>query len=287
MNQMRTAVVTGVSTGIGWGITKVLIANGFRVFGSVRKQTDADKLSDEFGKSYVPLIFDVTDEQGVHAAADQVREHLEGSTLGGLVNNAGIAVGGPLLHLPLDQYRTQLEVNLTGTLASTQAFAPLLGADTALRGKPGRIANLGSVGGRNAYPFMAPYHVTKFGLEGFNESLRRELMMFGIEVAMIAPASIKTPIWDKAGETDFSDYEDTDYADVLQKFRDQMIAIGRAGLPVERVGEAVLHALTADKPKVRYVISGRPWEVFLTEKLPRRWVDKVIAKRLGISSPAK
>lgn len=278
----RTAVVTGVSTGIGWGVLKVLVANGFHVFGSVRKQEDAARLQDEFGDAFTPLIFDVTDEPAVHDAAAIVESRLKGQTLTGLVNNAGIAVGGPLLHLPIDEYRQQLEVNLTGVLISTQAFAPLLGAGKTLEGKPGRIANMGSIGGRNAYPFMAPYHVTKYGLEGFNESLRRELMVYGVDVAMIAPASIATPIWSKAEQYDFSRYKDTDYGGLLDRFVEQMVKIGAGGLPPERVGEAVLHALTADKPKVRYVISGRPWEVFLTEKLPRRWVDNIVASRLGI-----
>lgn len=282
MSEVKTAVITGVSTGIGFSTAKVLLANGFRVFGSVRRQKDADRVVAELGDGFEALLFDVTNEAAVHAGANLVREKLAGNTLTGLVNNAGIGIGGPLLHLPVDEFRTQLEVNLTGVLISTQAFAPLLGADRTLNGGPGRIANMGSVGGRNAYPFMAPYHTSKFGLEGFNESLRRELMLYDIKVALIAPASIATPIWDKAEHYDFSAYTDTEYGGILDDFVEQMVAIGGAGLPGERVGEVVLHALTAPKPKIRYVIAGRPWEVFLTEKLPRRWVDRIIARRLKI-----
>lgn len=282
MSDQRTAVITGASTGIGFSTARVLIDNGFRVFGSVRKQADAKHVADELGDRFEPLLFDVTDKAAVHAAAERVRERLDGRRLTGLVNNAGIGIGGPLLHLPPDEFRKQLEVNLTGVLISTQAFAPLLGVDGSLSGPPGRIANMGSVGGRNAYPFMAPYHTSKFGLEGFNESLRRELMLYDIEVCMIAPASIATPIWDKAEQYDFSPYAATDYKEILDDFVEQMVKIGGAGLPGERVGEAVLHAFTADRPKLRYVIAGRPWEVFLTEKLPRRWVDRIIASRLKI-----
>src|SRR5215216_3495626 len=169
---MQSVVVTGVSTGIGWGITKVLIQKGFRVFGSVRKIEDAERLSKEFGTEFVPLIFDVTDEVAVQAAAQQVRERLTGETLFGLVNNAGIAVPGPLMHLPTDDFRHQLEVNLVSVLIVTKAFAPLLGVDRSLRGHPGRIINMSSVGGKNASPFVGAYSASKHGLEGFSEALR-------------------------------------------------------------------------------------------------------------------
>src|SRR5512147_2375685 len=126
---MRSVVVTGVSTGIGWAILKVLIQRGLRVFGSVRKTQDAERLSKEFGENFVPLLFDGTDEPAVQAAARQVREQLHGETLLGLVNNAGIAVPGPFMYLPTDDFRHQLEVNLVSVLIVTKAFLPLLGAD--------------------------------------------------------------------------------------------------------------------------------------------------------------
>src|SRR4029077_1950403 len=152
---MKSVVVTGSSTGIGWGATKILIQNGFRVFGSVRKQADGERLQKEFGANFVPLLFDVTDAAAVQAGADKVAAALGGETLAGLVNNAGIAVAGPLLYLKIDELRHQLEVNLTGQVIATQAFAPLLGADTSRKGKPGRIVMISSVGGKTANPFMA------------------------------------------------------------------------------------------------------------------------------------
>lgn len=145
---MRSVVITGTSTGIGWGAAKVLIANGFRVFGSVRKRADADRLKVEFGQSYVPLLFDVTDAGAVKEAAAEVRAALAGEALAGLVNNAGVAVAGPLLDLPVEEFRRQIEINLVGVVIVTQAFAPLLGTDRGLKGKPGRIVNISSVGGR-------------------------------------------------------------------------------------------------------------------------------------------
>jgi NAD(P)-dependent dehydrogenase (short-subunit alcohol dehydrogenase family) len=139
---MRSVVITGTSTGIGWGAAKVLIANGLRVFGSVRKRADADRLKAEFGQSYVPLLFDVTEAGAVKEAAAEVRAALAGETLAGLVNNAGVAVAGPLLELPVEEFRRQIEINLVGVVIVTQAFAPLLGTDRGLTGNPGRIVNI-------------------------------------------------------------------------------------------------------------------------------------------------
>jgi NAD(P)-dependent dehydrogenase (short-subunit alcohol dehydrogenase family) len=177
---MKSIVVTGASTGIGWGCAKVLITKSFRVFGSVRKQADAERLSKEFGPNFVSLIFDVTDEAAVNRAAKQVEAALASELLYGLVNNAGIAVPGPLLYLSVDAFRRQINVNLTGHLTVTQAFAPFLGTNRSAKGRRGRIVMISSVGGRNALPFVGAYSASKFGLEGFSESLRRELMLFGI-----------------------------------------------------------------------------------------------------------
>src|SRR5260370_28264715 len=157
MTGEQSVVVTGVSTGIGWGITKVLIANGFTVFGSVRQQSDADRLQREFGEAFTPVIMDVTDRQAVERAAAKVSAQLGCFKLAGLVNNAGVAVPGPLLHLPLDEYRRQLEVNLTPPLSVTQVFAPLLGADMARQGAPRRIINIGSTTGQIDSPLIRAY----------------------------------------------------------------------------------------------------------------------------------
>ncbi|MEL7044109.1 MAG: SDR family NAD(P)-dependent oxidoreductase, partial [Pseudomonadota bacterium] len=182
---MRSVVVTGVSTGIGYAATEVLLARGFRVFGSVRNRADAERLQASFGDHFDPLIFDVTDADAIGEAAACVRGALRGETLGGLVNNAGIAVSGPLTEVPAQDFRRQLEVNLVGPFLVTQAFAPLLGADSSLRGAPGRIINISSVAGLRAMPFLGPYAASKFGLEGYSEALRREMLLFGIDVVVI------------------------------------------------------------------------------------------------------
>lgn len=279
---MKSVVVTGVSTGIGWGIAKVLLANGFRVYGSVRKRSDADRLWAEFGAHFVPLLFDVTDEAGVLAAALEVRAALKGETLAGLVNNAGIAVSGPLLEISLDDFRRQIEINLTGQVIVTQAFAPLLGADTSLKGEPGRIVMMSSVSGRRAFPFVGPYASSKHALEGLSESLRREMMLFGIKVIIIGPGAVKTPIWDKAGGIEIAARKNSPYLPMLERVRVAMLALGKQGLPPERVGELVHRVLTMASPRVRYAIVPNRLQYFISKLLPRRVLDRMIARRLGL-----
>lgn len=280
---MESVVVTGVSTGIGWGITKILIQHGFRVFGSVRKTQDAERLSKEFGERFVPLLFDVTDEASVQIAAQQVRNQLNGEILFGLVNNAGIAVPAPLMHQPIDEFRHQMEVNLIGAVIVSQAFLPLLGADRSLKGKPGRIINISSVSGQRGAPFVGAYAASKHALEGLSEVLRRELMLYGIDVIIIGPGAVSTPIWDKAEKEDISIYKETEYARSAVEFQKYMVAIGKQGYPPEKVGEIVLHALTTSKPRVRYaVVPNALSSWFIPMLLPKRLVDAIIARRLGL-----
>jgi len=280
---MKSVVVTGVSTGIGWGAAKVLSRKGFRVFGSVRKSEDADRLTAEFGGNFVPLVFDVTDEGAVRAAAAKVRNALDGHTLAGLVNNAGISVAGPLLYLTPEEYRRQFEVNIIGVIIATQAFAPLLGVDKDLKGPPGRIVNISSVGGRNATPFLSPYNASKFALEGLSESLRRELMSFGVDVIVVAPGPVATKIWDKAAEVDYSRYDNTPYAGALGRARDYMLSRGPKGLKPEILGRAIWKALTVARPKVRYTVTPDGFQNVLVNVLPKRVVDRMIAARLGLT----
>ncbi|MCE9651007.1 MAG: SDR family oxidoreductase [Parvibaculum sp.] len=280
---MQSVVITGVSTGIGWGATKVLIGKGFRVFGSVRKEADGARLKKEFGERFVPLLFDVTDEAAVKRAAGEVRAALNGEKLFGLVNNAGIAVSGPLLDLSIDEFRKQMEVNLTGPLIVTQAFAPLLGADPSLKGASGRIVNISSVGGKQAAPFVGPYSASKFALEGMSESLRRELLLFGIDVIIIGPGAVKTQIWAKAEEVDITPYSNSAYYPSLVKFRDYFLTTGKKGLAPERLGRAIARALTTKNPKVRYaVVPGRLMNWTIPQLLPKRFLDRTIGKAIGL-----
>jgi len=284
---MKSIVVTGASTGIGWGCVKVLTAKGFHVFGSVRKKVDADRLSAEFGAAFTPLLFDVTDEAAVADGARQVKAQLKGQPLFGLVNNAGIANPGPLLHIDIASFRQQLEVNVTGQLIVTQAFAPLLGASPDTRTKtPGRICMMSSVGGRVGMPFVGPYNTSKFALEGLSESLRRELIIYGVDVIVIAPGAIATPIWDKADTVDVTRYANTPYAGPLAKVKSYMVEMGRKGLKPEQIGQTVLIALTTASPKTRYVVTPDPLQNWLSLNMPKRTVDRTIAKQLGLARPA-
>lgn len=278
---MQSIVVTGVSTGIGWGVTKVCIQNGFRVFGSVRKTQDAERLKAEFGEAFIPLIFDVTDEKNVHAAAKQVRERLDGETLFGLVNNAGVAVPAPMMYQPIDDFRRQMEINLIGQLIVTQAFLPLLGADRSLKGKPGRIINMSSSSGKRGTPFMGAYVASKYALEGLSESLRMELMLFGIDVIVIGPGVVITPIWEKGEKEDTSLYKGTEYAKPTEIFKRYMLQHGKKGYTPEKVGEVVLHALTTPRPRVRYaVVPNALTSWIIPMLLPARLTDKIIARSL-------
>jgi NAD(P)-dependent dehydrogenase (short-subunit alcohol dehydrogenase family) len=279
---MRSVVITGASTGIGWAIAKLLSDRGFGVFGSVRKQADADRLQSEFGPNFTPLLFDVTDEAAVLAAARQVREALKGETLAGLVNNAGVAVAGPVLELSADDFRRQMDINVIGPVIATQAFGPLLGSDPSLKGPKGRIVMISSVAGKNGNPLSAPYCASKHAVEGLSESLRRELMLFGIDVVIVAPGAVKTPIWSKAEQIDLSVYKNSPYFPALNKVMAFMMQLGETGLPAERIAEVVFEALTAARPKVRYQITPDRMRHLMMATLPKRAVDRIIAKRLGL-----
>jgi NAD(P)-dependent dehydrogenase (short-subunit alcohol dehydrogenase family) len=230
-----------------------------------------------------PLVFDVTDHDALRASVPVVADRLDGTTLWGLVNNAGIAIGGPLTHQPLDEIRRHLEVNVLGAVAAVQAFAPLLGTDRTRTGRPGRIVNISSVAGRISAPFLGAYAASKRALEGMSHSLRRELMVFGIDVVIINPGSVVTPIWDKAETANASRYAATDYAPLVSRFLAMALRSGRAGLPAEAVGEVVWTALSARRPRASYAVVPRRllnWTIPLA--LPVRLIDRLIAKRLGV-----
>lgn len=282
---LRSVVITGASTGIGWATAKFMLDRGFRVFGSVRKQADVDRLRSEFGVNFTALVFDVTDEAAVLAAAGEVRAALGGETLSGLVNNAGIAVAGPVLELAAGEFRRQLDVNVIGPVIVTQAFGPLLGADPSLLGPKGRIVMVSSVAGKNGTPLLSAYSASKFAIEGLSESLRREMMLFGIDVIVVAPGAVKTPIWSKAEEIDISRFRNSPYFPALERIRKFMLQAGAAGLPPERVAQCIGKALTSTHPRLRYPLTPDPIRRLLTAILPKRRVDKIIAGRLGLLPP--
>lgn len=277
-------VVTGASTGIGLACVRALIAVDFHVFAGVRRMSDADGLGAEFGEHVTPLLFDVTDELAVREAAREVAARLGDRRLAGLVNNAGVAVAGPLLHLPLAEFRRQLDINVVGQLAVTQAFAPLLGADRARVGAPGRIVNMSSVAGRIAGPFVGAYAASKHALEAMSDSLRRELMIYGIDVIVIEPGPIRTPIWDKAARMDMTPYLATDYRAIAENMLKRAVEDGRKGAPPERVARAVLRALTAPHPPARIaIVPNYITKWLLPRALPARALDRIVARLYGLA----
>jgi NAD(P)-dependent dehydrogenase (short-subunit alcohol dehydrogenase family) len=272
-------LITGTSSGIGEACTHHLAGLGFNVFAGVRKQEDAERIA---GPRVEPVIVDVTDDASVSAAAEHIRAGAGNTGLAGLVNNAGIAVAGPLEFVALDEFQRQLEVNVTGVLRTTQAMIPLL------RQARGRIANISSIGGRVAIPLVGPYNASKFALEGMSDALRRELRPWGIRVALIEPGAVATPIWDK-GVDQAETLEREAPPEVRERYGEVMDAIRKQseknrtdGVPPQEVAEAVAHALTADKPKTRYLI-GRDAKMRgpVAKMLPDRLMDAAIARALG------
>jgi NAD(P)-dependent dehydrogenase (short-subunit alcohol dehydrogenase family) len=279
----RSLVITGVSTGIGHSVARLAIALGWRVFGSVRSEADAERLMNEFGAAFTPLLFDVRDEAAVFAAAKEVRASLGSQTLNGLVNNAGVGFAGPLLHQPLDEFRAVIDTNVLGTLMASRAFAPLLGADQTLSGKKGRIVNITSIAGKIGQPFAGAYVASKFAIEGLSEVMRRELNLYGIGVIMVAPATVDTPIWDEP-ESAIGRYDTTDYGDAFEKGVRAIVDSGhKHSLQASDVAEIVMKGLTARRPRLRYAPAQHPiLEQVLPRSAPKRLTDFAIEQALGL-----
>ena len=280
---MKSVVITGTSTGIGYQTSKTLIASGYRVFGSVRTNEDADRVAMELGKNFIPLVFDVTDEQAVKESVNKVSALLDNQTLAGLINNAGIAVFGAVQNLTAEEFKHQFDVNLLGVFHCTQAYMDLLGADKDRHGAPGNIINISSISGELAMPFMSAYNMSKFGLEGFSEALRRELMIFGIDVVVVAPGPIKTPIWTKVDKVGMlKRYDNSAYRKVSTKMVRFAEALEKKGVSSEVVAQRILTILTNSKSKTRYRIDAQWFQNALLSLLPKRTSDKMIAKQMSI-----
>lgn len=282
---MSAVVITGVSTGIGYAAAKLFTEQGINVFGSVRSKSDADRLQHDLGQHYYPLIFDVTDQERVASSAEFVCERLQGKTLWGLINNAGIAVEGAFMDLSIQDFQKQLNVNLIGQLIVTQAFIPLLGADKTLSGEPGKIINISSVSGKNAYPFLGAYAVSKHGLEAFSESLRRELMIFGIDVIIVGPGMIKSEIWNKSKNTPIPpELNHSVYRKPAAAFKKYILKSAEANsLPAEDVAALLLKIMRSNHPKTRYAPAPNKWlNWVIVNILPKRFLDRLIAKKFGL-----
>lgn len=280
---MKYVVITGVSSGIGNGLTRELLAHSYHVFGSVRRAADAERLQTELGSHFTPLIFDVTDVPAIAAAAQQVKDVVGDNGLTALVNNAGIAVTAPVMHVPLEELRQQLEINTIGVLAVTQAFLPLLGARRHAPHPPGRLVTITSTAGKIVFPFYGAYGASKHAVEGMMEALRREMVMYGIDVVVVGPGSVQTPIWDKQGKKDFSAYAHTDYAAALTKLEELMGRMNDAGMSPARMGRELRKIIETPRPKARYgIYNNKLLAWFLPRWMPFRLFDRIVAGQLGM-----
>ena len=269
----RRVLVTGASTGIGEATARRLGGAGFDVLAGVRREEDAERLR---GPGIEPLILDVTEAEQIAAARERVGDRLDG-----LVNNAGIAVTAPQEFLPIDELRHQLEVNVIGQVAVTQAMLP------ALRAARGRVVNVSSVGGRTALPLLGAYNASKWALEALSDSLRRETRHLGVKVSVIEPGGIRTPIWEKGTvaadrvRSGMSSEGELLYGPLMEAMLRQADRIAREGNPPEAVAQAIERALTARRPKTRYVVGGDARaRIVMAKLLPDKVFDALIARVL-------
>ncbi len=279
----RSVVITGASTGIGEACALRMDRLGWRVFAGVRKEADGQALKEKASEKLTPIILDVTEQPTINAAAETVTAAVGELGLAGLVNNAGVGVGGPLEFIDVGELRRQLEVNVIGQIAVTQAFMPLIRKST------GRIVTMGSIGGRMATPFLGPYNASKFAMEALTDSLRQELQPWGIHVSIIEPGSIATPIWDKS-KAAVDELKNTLpeeammlYGETVKAVEKALIKFEAAGIPPDDVAKFVEHALTAKTPRTRYVV-GRDAQIqrVLVKWAPDRIRDRLVRMQLGL-----
>jgi NAD(P)-dependent dehydrogenase (short-subunit alcohol dehydrogenase family) len=279
---MKSVLVTGASTGIGRATALHLDGKGWRVFAGVRREGDADALREVGSERLVPLMLDVTDPGQIASAAERIGSETGTAGLDGLVNNAGIAVPGPLETLPIDDFKRQIEVNLTAHVAVTQAMLP------AIRTARGRIVFNTSIGGRMAFPLFGAYHAAKFGLEAVGDVFRQELRPWGIGVSIVEPGSIATPIWERGqAEVDAigeraGDAQADLYGEAIEAGREVARKTGARGIPPERVATKIEHALSARRPRTRYLVGADArGQAVLSSILPDRLVDWIVARATG------
>ncbi len=280
---MRSVLVTGASTGIGRAAALHLDAHGWRVFAGVRREEDADAIAAAGSPALIPVILDVTDTEQREGARRLIDETTGGAGLHGLVNNAGIAVPGPLEALPIDDFRRQLEVNLTAHVAVTQEMLQ------AIRPARGRIVFITSIGGLIAFPMFGAYHAAKFGLEAVGDIFRRELRPWGISVSIVEPGSIATPIWDRGQREADRFLERIDprqldlYADRMEAYREVARRTGERGIPPGKVAAVIERALTAKRPRARYLVGAdAKAQARIRHLLPAGVLDRIIARATGL-----
>ncbi|HKY71964.1 MAG TPA: SDR family oxidoreductase [Nitrospira sp.] len=279
----RYVLITGASTGIGAACAIGCAERGMTVFAGIRDLQAGDALQARAEAAIIPVQLDVTDHESIARAAELVDRQVGARGLFGLVNNAGIAIGSPLELIPIARLRQQLEVNVVGQIAVTQAMLPLL------RRARGRIVNMGSIAGRGTIPMMGPYSASKHALEALTDALRLELYPWGIEVSIIEPGAIATPIWETSHkfslevEAEMPAEGKPLYRAAAEKIRESVGQAAARAIPPDAVVVAVLHALTATRPKTRYLV-GRDAKLraVMLKWLPDRLQDWILKKVLKL-----
>ena len=277
----KNILVTGVSTGIGYDAVRYFVSRGYRVFGSVRKDVDVVRLQKDFPENFVCLQFDVTDLQQIENAKGEVEETLASESLTALVNNAGFAQGGPMALLSDEVFRQQMEVNLFGVRNITNAFLPMLGASLDFKGKPGKIINISSISGIFNTPMNGAYCVAKHALESLGEVYRRELKMYGIQIASIQPGPIQSELWDKnLGALDI--YLDTDYGKMANKTNAIIRAAQKDALPAEVISKLIEEIINCKTPKLSYIVTrNKLMNTLVACYTPKRVADFFIERGLN------
>jgi NAD(P)-dependent dehydrogenase (short-subunit alcohol dehydrogenase family) len=233
-------------------------------------------VKNELGNNFIPLVFDVVDQGAIDRAAEELGKQVQGQGLGGLINNAGISVSGPIELLTVEEMAKNFDVNVWGVIRVTKAMLPLLGAEKDHPSLPGRILNISSVAGKIAAPYLGPYNGTKHALEGLSHTMRREFMRYGIEVIIIGPGPIQTPIWDKGSMEKFAG---TSYYDSLGKFFRKFVSDGKKGMPLDKCSKIIADVFENPKPKTRYsIVEGKFLNWTLPTLLPDRAVDNYFKK---------
>ena len=277
-------VITGVSSGIGYYCAQRFIDEGYRVFGSVRKDSDANRLSSQWGTAYEPVIFDVTDAGQIRAEARRVGEKVALEGVRCLINNSGIVVHGVVELTDVDEFRRQFEVNFFGLIEVSKAFLPWLGTLPDAPFEPGKIINISSIAGRNSLPFLTPYAASKAAVDRFSQGLRRELMMFGIDVVVLNPGPVQTPIWDKVEEPS-SDVMDTAYGKPLRTFIKFFHKISEGeSIKVEDFADKVYRVFKSDSPKTSQVVMRKKLIRYYLPKwtMSTRTYERLIQKVLKL-----
>jgi NAD(P)-dependent dehydrogenase (short-subunit alcohol dehydrogenase family) len=272
-------LVTGAASGIGEACTLALAQAGYQVAAGVRKPADGEQLQMINSNNIIPVLLDVTKEEQIASAVENVEKWTGHNGLAGMVNNAGIAVGGPFEFTPITEWRRQMEVNLIGTVAVTQAFIPLL------RKASGRIIFNGSIAGIFAAPFRGPYSASKFALEAVVDILRIELKPWNIRVSMIEAGNVSTPIWKRSLE-EFEQVSQEYPPEAFDLYGGIIRAMQKAinskpkGAPPEAFADLVMHILSTPNPKARYLLGKDARSKALMRKLPDHWVDWLVWRKM-------